>query len=116
RPNSAARHETSVHAVARTHAAVAGSARSVEADLDRSFAPVARFLERSSNLLKRRGFATWDDVFEKIRRGEIAGKARIFDVSAEVEPEEAARLAGLAGLNKLAEALDFYASRIDRCG
>jgi hypothetical protein len=89
-------------------------ANAADPQLDRVFAPITRFMERSSSMLKGHGFQTWDDVFEAVRTGEVASRARIFDVTAAVAPAEAVRLARMAGLPRLATALAFYGSRTDR--
>lgn len=79
----------------------------------RAFGSLSRLIERMNNALASNGFQTWDDVFTKIAEGDVARKrAKVFDVQAEFEPREAARIAGEAGLDRLSSSLVNHAARM----
>ena len=46
------------------------------------FKKIAQIIERTGNFLKGRGYQTWDDVFERAMRGEIAENADVNNISA----------------------------------
>ena len=46
------------------------------------FKKIAQIIERTGNFLKGRGYQTWDDVFERAMRGEIAENTNVNNISA----------------------------------
>ena len=79
-----------------------------------AFDTLGRFLEKANNVLRGRGFQTWDDIFIRVRTGDVVRRAKVFDVAATIDPREAARLAKGAGLMRLADSLTHYTRRIGR--
>jgi len=62
------------------------------------FKKIAQIIERTGNFLKGRGYQTWDDVFERAMRGEIAEQGMTASASAPVrqlaiDPPDAEELA-----------------------
>lgn len=74
--------------------------------------PVTNFVARMNNLLKGRGFESWQNLFSQVKAGDISARTRVLDVSSNIAFEDAVKLVDAAGLPALAETVNQYGKRL----
>ena len=78
----------------------------------RGLDPVRNLFERMNNILRGNGFRSWQDAFQSARTGQVAQRAKVLEMSSDIEIETAQQLAKAANLPALGEAVARYGSRL----
>ncbi|WP_340151905.1 strawberry notch C-terminal domain-containing protein [uncultured Sneathiella sp.] len=79
----------------------------------RRLGPIQNLYQRMNNILHGNGFRSWQDVFQAARVGEVAGRAKVLEMSSDIEIATAQKLANAANLPALGEAVSRYGARLE---